>query len=364
MKNIGIIGFGNMGEAFAAGLKSKFKDIRFGVVEKFAPRAKLARAQYGATDFTGKIKALLDFADLTIIAVKPQDAAAVLKDIAPYSTGKKFVAIVAGKTLDFYTSYLQTQYIARFMPSLAAMYQKAVVGVSFPSRDSDFTFEDIVLLDDRAIQKALRKIDVANLARALKPVGPEIRDRIFRNMSKRAAELLKEDMEYLGPLRKAEINIARQKVISVIQKLEASGEIIATGGPGPDFKGFRAEILELAAAAGSALEIPEKLMAMITGLSGSGIAFAFAFIHALAMGGVKTGLGYTQACDVAIQVVEGAAAVLRGTKDTPANLIAKVSSPAGTTIAGIEALEEAAFTAAVMRAVEQATSRAEELEGA
>jgi pyrroline-5-carboxylate reductase len=103
---------------------------------------------------------------------------------------------------------------------------------------------------------------------------------------------------------------------------------------------------------------------MITGLSGSGIAFAFAFIHALAMGGVKTGLGYAQACDVAIQVVEGAAAVLRGTKDTPANLIAKVCSPAGTTIAGIEALEEAAFTAAVMRAVEEAAARADELEGA
>jgi pyrroline-5-carboxylate reductase len=270
MKSIGIIGFGNMGEAFAAGLKSRFGDLRFGIVEKFAPRAEAARDCFGASDFTGNFRGLLDFADITIIAVKPQDAAAVLKELAPYSAVRKFAAIVAGKTLAFYREYLQTPYIARFMPNLAAMYQKAAVGVSFPAAEGD------------------------------------------------------------------------------AKKFEA----------------FRGEILELAAAAGSALEIPEKLMPMITGLSGSGIAYVFAFIHALAMGGVKTGLAYNAACDVALQVVEGAAAVLRGTKDTPANLVAKVCSPAGTTIAGIEALEEAAFTAAVMRAVEEAAVRAEELEGA
>jgi pyrroline-5-carboxylate reductase len=229
-----------------------------------------ARKNFAARDFTGDMKGLLDFADITIIAIKPQDAVSVLREIAPYSGGRKFAAIVAGKTLAFYREYLQTPYIARFMPNLAAMYQKAAVGVCFPAAEGD------------------------------------------------------------------------------AQK----------------FAAFRGEVLELASAAGLALEIPEKLMPMITGLSGSAIAYVFAFIHALAMGGVKTGLGYNQACDVAVQVVEGAAAVLRGTKDSPSNLIAKVCSPAGTTIAGIEALEEAAFTAAVMRAVEAAAGRAEELEGA
>ena len=257
-----------MGEAFAAGLRNKFKDIRFGVVEKIAPRAEVARTQYAAEDYTGKLAALLDFAELVVVAVKPTDAEYLLKELGPLSAGKKFVAIVAGKTLAFYASYLKTPYLARLMPSFAAMYQKAAVGVSFPE-----------------------------------------------------------------------------------------------GSAAAGFSAFRADVMQLAEAAGTALEIPEKLMAMMTGLSGSGIAFAFAFIHALAMGGVKTGLGYDKALDVAIQVAEGAAAVLRGTKQMPVNLITKVCSPAGTTIAGIQALEEAGFTAAVMRAVEEAAARAEELEG-
>ena len=268
MKNIGIIGFGNMGEAFAAGLRNKLKDMRLGVAEKLAPRAEAARTKYGAEDFTGKPAALLDFADITLIAVKPQGAAGILRELEPHAAGKKFAALIAGKPLEFYSSRLETPYIARIMPSIAAMYQKALVGVAFPALETD-----------------------------------------------------------------------------------------------AGFAAFRAEVLELAAAAGQALEIPEKLMSLITSMSGSGVAFVFAFIHALAMGGVKGGLGYDKALDVAIQVIEGAAAVLRGTKDTPANLIAKVCSPAGTTIAGLQALEESAFTAAVMRAVEDAALRAEELEG-
>ncbi|MDR2588169.1 MAG: NAD(P)-binding domain-containing protein [Spirochaetales bacterium] len=269
MKNIGLIGFGNMGEAFAAGLAGQ-GGVKFGVAEKAAARLAAAREKFGAEDFTGRPGDLLDFADFTIIAVKPQDAASVLEKIAPYSRDKKFAAIVAGKTLDFYLSRLQTPYVARFMPSLAAMYQKAVVGVSFPP-------------------------------------APEGRE--------------------------------------------------------AEFADFRSQALEAAAAAGFALEIPESLMPVITAVSGSGLAFVFAFINALALGGVKTGLGYAEAAGLALRVTEGACEVLRRTGEAPSSLITKVASPAGTTIAGLQALEEAAFTAAVMRAVEEAASRAEELEG-
>ena len=88
-----------------------------------------------------------------------------------------------------------------------------------------FVFEDIVMLDDRAIQKVLREVDVSEMAKALKSVDTEVQDKIFRNMSKRAATLLKEDMEYMGPIRMKDVEESQQKIVSIIRKLEEQGEI-------------------------------------------------------------------------------------------------------------------------------------------
>jgi flagellar motor switch protein FliG len=89
-----------------------------------------------------------------------------------------------------------------------------------------FVFEDIVMLDDRSIQKVLREVDSAELAKALKSVDNEVQDKIFRNMSKRASQLLKEDMEYMGPIRMKDVEEAQQKIVSIIRKLEEAGEIV------------------------------------------------------------------------------------------------------------------------------------------
>ena len=89
-----------------------------------------------------------------------------------------------------------------------------------------FVFEDIVLLDDRAIQKVLREVDQQELAKALKAVDNEVQDKIFKNMSKRAANTLKEDMEFMGPIRLKDVEEAQQKIVSVIRKLEEQGEIV------------------------------------------------------------------------------------------------------------------------------------------
>ncbi len=94
-----------------------------------------------------------------------------------------------------------------------------------------FVFEDIVMLDDRAIQKVLREVDQQELAKALKSVDTEVQDKIFRNMSKRAASMLKEDMEFMGPVRLKDVEESQQKIVSVIRRLEDSGEVvIARGG--------------------------------------------------------------------------------------------------------------------------------------
>ena len=87
-------------------------------------------------------------------------------------------------------------------------------------------FEDIVMLDDRSIQKVMREVDSQELAKALKSVDTEVQDKIFRNMSKRAASMLKEDMEYMGPVRLKDVEEAQQKIVSIIRHLEDTGEIV------------------------------------------------------------------------------------------------------------------------------------------
>ena len=93
-----------------------------------------------------------------------------------------------------------------------------------------FVFEDIVTLDDRAIQLIIREVDSRDLALALKTASEEVADRIYRNMSKRAANLLKEDIEFMGPVRLRDIEEAQSRVVSVVRRLEESGDLIISRG--------------------------------------------------------------------------------------------------------------------------------------
>lgn len=89
-----------------------------------------------------------------------------------------------------------------------------------------FVFEDIVLLDDRSIQKVLREVESQDLAKALKGVDAEVQEKIFRNMSKRASALLREDMDFMGPIRLRDVEESQQKIVNIIRKLEEAGDII------------------------------------------------------------------------------------------------------------------------------------------
>ena len=93
-----------------------------------------------------------------------------------------------------------------------------------------FGFEDIILLDDRSIQKVLREVDSKDLAMALKTASEEVSARIYKNMSKRAAEMLREDIEYMGPVRLRDIEETQQKIVAIIRRLEDMGEIIIARG--------------------------------------------------------------------------------------------------------------------------------------
>ena len=94
-----------------------------------------------------------------------------------------------------------------------------------------FMFDDIIGLDDRSLQRVLREVDLKDLGLALKGASEELRVKFFRNMSKRAADMLKEDMDYMGPVKVRMVEEAQQKIVNVIRALEEAGEIvIARGG--------------------------------------------------------------------------------------------------------------------------------------
>lgn len=97
-----------------------------------------------------------------------------------------------------------------------------------------FVFEDIVLLDDRSLQLVLREIESKDLGLALKASSNEVGEKIYKNMSKRAAEMLREEIEYMGPVRIRDVEEAQQKIVNVIRRLEESGEIVVARGKGDE----------------------------------------------------------------------------------------------------------------------------------
>lgn len=97
-----------------------------------------------------------------------------------------------------------------------------------------FVFEDIVLLDNRAVQRFLRDVDSKDLGLALKTASEEVKNLVFKNLSKRYVDMLREDMSFMGPVRLRDVEEAQQKVVNVIRQLEDSGEIVIGRGSKED----------------------------------------------------------------------------------------------------------------------------------
>lgn len=260
MKTLGIIGFGNMGLAFAEGLKNT--GIEIAVTDVKQDKLKTAEEKYKIKTFNTN-KELISFSDIIILAVKPQELNRLSGESGNICKGKKLISIIAGKSIKSISEKFNADSVARFMPNLAARNRKALVGISFGSNTD---------------------------------------------------------------------------------------------------KKFKEDCMKIAEAVGYPCEIDESLMPAVTGLSGSGIAYVFSFIHALALGGVSSGINYTKALEIAIAAVEGGVEVLKNSGDNPVEWLSRVVSPAGTTISGVKELEKNNFTYSVMKAVEAAAERASELE--
>lgn len=108
-------------------------------------------------------------------------------------------------------------------PALAAEVRKQM-----------FVFEDLVKLDDRSIQRVLREVDSKDLALAMRGASEEVKEKIFKNMSSRAAQMLKEDMEIGGPVRLRMVEDAQQRIVAVVRRLDEAEEIVIARGTSED----------------------------------------------------------------------------------------------------------------------------------
>jgi len=101
-------------------------------------------------------------------------------------------------------------------------------------RKKMFTFEDLVALDGRSLQLILREINNESLTLALKTASDEMKDKIFANMSARAAEMIRDDLEAMGPVRLSEVEMMQQTIVKVAMKLEEEGKLVLGGGGGDE----------------------------------------------------------------------------------------------------------------------------------
>jgi len=97
-----------------------------------------------------------------------------------------------------------------------------------------FTFEDVFRLDDRSIQSVMREISNDTLTLAMKTSPDEVKDKIFKNISSRAAEMIKEDLEVMGPVRLSDVEKAQSEIIKIVRKMEEEGKIVLAGRGGDD----------------------------------------------------------------------------------------------------------------------------------
>jgi flagellar motor switch protein FliG len=98
-----------------------------------------------------------------------------------------------------------------------------------------FVFDNLVDVDDKGIQAILREVQQDALLKSIKGADEELKNKIMKNMSKRAAEMLNDDLEALGPVRISEVETAQKEILSVARRLSDSGEIMLGGGGGEEF---------------------------------------------------------------------------------------------------------------------------------
>ncbi|MFN7064579.1 MAG: pyrroline-5-carboxylate reductase [Aquificaceae bacterium] len=253
--NIGIVGYGNMGESFAKALGSYAEILVYDTSQE--KREKAMRDGFGVARDMGF---LLQSSEWLLLAVKPKDAESVLRGLKGRLEGRLLISVVAGLSLSKMEEVCGTTRLIRLMPNINALVGKATIACAF----------------GRGVEE-------------------------------------------------------------------------------------REEFMELFSKCGSLYELEEGFFDTFTALAGSGPAFVFKFVNALALAGVREGLSYELAKSIAIDVLLGSCVLLKERAGHPEEWIARVASPGGTTIEGIKVLEEKGFTGIVMECIQKTSEKAKRL---
>lgn len=242
-------------------------------------------------------------------------------------------------------------------------------------KTSMFKPQEIVIfdIDKQKVEEMVNTYEVAaatdirNLVNLSETVFICVKPKDFETSIMPAREFFRENHTVVSVMAGIKISQIKQVVNRgyIVRTMPNTPALIGEGvvGVAYDFEddGIKQKVRSVLSSLGLVVEVDEPLLDTITGLSGSGPAYVFLFIDALAQGGVKMGLSYQQALQVATQTVVGSAKLLKETGEHPAVLRDRVTSPAGTTIYGIHELERRGLRDAVISAVEAATKRSREL---
>jgi flagellar motor switch protein FliG len=133
--------------------------------------------------------------------------------------------------------------VADILNIIDTLTERRIMGV-LESEDSEmaneiknlmFVFEDMILLDDRSIQKVLKEVETKDLAVAMKAASEDVKHKIFSNVSERVGMMIREEIEFLGPMRLSEVEAAQHRIVEAVRRLESEGQLIITGrGGGKD----------------------------------------------------------------------------------------------------------------------------------
>ncbi len=156
----------------------------------------------------------------------PQTIALILAHLSPQQSSEVLVGLPAQKQIE----------VVKRIANMEQTNPEVIKGLE--AEDPDlveqirrlmFVFEDIMLVNDKGIQSVLKDVDNETMALSLKTASEELKNKIFKNMSDRAAKLIQEDMQYMGPVRVSDVEAAQQKIVDTVRRLEDSGEIVITG---------------------------------------------------------------------------------------------------------------------------------------
>jgi flagellar motor switch protein FliG len=195
--------------------------------------------------------------------IPPQNAAAVLAELQPELQSEVALRIatmekISPEILNQMEQELESQFegasardlsisggtkvVADILNLIETSAEKHIMQ-TMESEDADlaseiknmmFVFEDLILLDDRSIQRLLKEVETKDLAISLKAASEEIKKKIFANVSDRVATMIKEEMEFLGPMRLSDVEAAQQKIVESIRRLEEEGQVVISGRGGKD----------------------------------------------------------------------------------------------------------------------------------